>query len=65
MPLFRIDTLPPRSVRMCVLPKRMGEIEEIHKKFSGIIQRERPLERPSRGWEYNIKINLSETGDGC
>jgi hypothetical protein len=25
----------------------------------------RPLERPRRRWEYNIKMDLQEVGGGC
>jgi len=42
----------------------MGERRGIHKILMGKPQRKRPLGRPKRRWEDNIKMNLQEVGCG-
>jgi hypothetical protein len=43
---------------------RMGEVRGAHNILVGRPERRRPLGRPRRRWEDNIKIDLRETGFG-
>jgi hypothetical protein len=43
----------------------MGEERGVHKVFVGKPEEKRPLGRPRRRWEDNIKMNLQEVGGGC
>jgi hypothetical protein len=40
----------------------MGEIRNAYKILVGKSERERPLVRPRRRWEDNIRMDLRETG---
>ena len=42
----------------------MGEGRGVHRVLVGKPERKRPLERPSRRWEDNIKMDLWEVGGG-
>jgi hypothetical protein len=44
---------------------RMGEIRNAHSILVGTPEGKRPLGRPRHGWEYNIRIDLRETGWEC
>ena len=44
---------------------RMEEGRGVHKVLVGKPEGRRPLGRPSRRWEDNIKMNLQEVGRGC
>ena len=44
---------------------RMGEGRVVHKVFVGKSEGKRPLGRPRRRWEDNIKMDLEEVGRGC
>jgi hypothetical protein len=45
---------------------RMGEARGIYRVLVGRPESKRPLERPRRRWEDNIKMDLRETGiDGA
>jgi len=47
----------------CSTPR---EVRDVHRIFVGRLQGKRPLERPRRRWEDNIKMDLSEIGiDGA
>ena len=37
----------------------------MHKVLMGKPERKRPLGRPRRGWEDNIKMDLQEVGRSC
>jgi hypothetical protein len=41
---------------------RMGEGRGVYRVLVGGPEGKRPLGRPRRRWEYNIKMNLRETG---
>jgi hypothetical protein len=41
--------------------ERMGEIRNLYKILVGEPERKRPLGRPSRRWEGNIRLDLRET----
>jgi len=44
---------------------RMGEGREVRRVLVGKPEGKRPLERPKRRWEDNIKIDLQKVGGGC
>ena len=44
---------------------RMGEGRGVHKVLVGKHEGKRPLWRPKRRWEDNIKMDLEEVGRGC
>ena len=43
---------------------RMGEGRDLHKVLLRKPEGKRPLGRPRRRWEYNIKMDLQEVGGG-
>jgi hypothetical protein len=44
---------------------RMGEERDVHRVLVGKSEGKRPLGRPRRRWEDNIKTDLEEVGGGC
>ena len=42
----------------------MGEDRGVHRVLVGKPEGMRPLGRPRRRWEYNIKMDLQEVGGG-
>ena len=44
---------------------RMEEKRGVHKVLVGKPEGKRPLGRPRRRWEDNIRMNLEEVGRGC
>ena len=44
---------------------RMEEGRDVHKILVGKPEGKRPLGRPRRRWEDNIKTDLQEVGRGC
>ena len=44
---------------------RMGEGRGVHRVLVGRPEGKRPLGRPRRRWEDNIKMDLQEVGRGC
>ena len=44
---------------------RMGEGRGVHRVLVGKAEGKRPLRRPRRRWEDNIKMYLQEVGGGC
>ena len=44
---------------------RMGEGRGVHRFLVGKSEGKRPLGRPSRRWEDDIKMDLQEVGGGC
>jgi hypothetical protein len=42
----------------------MGEDRGVYRVLVGKSEGKRPLERPRRRWEDNIKMDLQEVGDG-
>ena len=44
---------------------RMGEGRGVHRVLVGKPEGKRPLGRPRRRWEDNIKMDLQEVGRGC
>jgi hypothetical protein len=43
----------------------MEEVRGVYRVLVGKPERKRPLGRPTRRWEDNIKMNLREVGCGC
>ena len=43
---------------------RMGEDRGVHRVLVGKPEKKRPLGRPRRRWEDNIKMDLQEVGGG-
>ena len=44
---------------------RMGEWRGVYRILVGKPEGKKPLGRPRRRWENNIKIDLQEVGCGC
>ena len=44
---------------------RTGEGRGVHRVLVGKLDGKRPLGRPRRRWEDNIKMDLQEVGGGC
>ena len=44
---------------------RMGEERAVHRVLVGEPEGKRPLGRPRRAWEDNIKMDLQEVGGNC
>ena len=44
---------------------RMEEGRVVHKVLVGKPEGKRPLGRPRRRWDYNIKMDFEEVGRGC
>ena len=44
---------------------RIGEGRGVHRALVGKPEGKRPLGRPRRRWEDNIKIDLKEVGGSC
>ena len=44
---------------------RIGEGRGVHRVLVGKTEGKRPLGRPRRRWEDNIKMDLQEVGRGC
>jgi len=44
---------------------RMGDGRGVHRVLVGKPEGKRPLGRPRRRWEDNIKMDLQEVGEGC
>ena len=44
---------------------RTGEDRGVHRVLVEKPERKRPLRRPRRRWEDNIKMDLQEVGGGC
>ena len=60
-----VRVIKSRRMRWARHVARMGEGRGVHKVLVGKPEGERPLGRPRRRWEDNIKINLQEVGRGC
>jgi len=44
--------------------ERMGKDKGVHRVLVGKPERKRPLGRPTRRWEDNIKMDIQEVGGG-
>ena len=52
-------------MRWAVHVARMGERREVYRVLVGKPEGKKPLGRPRRRWDDNIKMNLQEVGCGC
>ncbi|KAJ4446283.1 hypothetical protein ANN_12978 [Periplaneta americana] len=57
-----IRSIKSRRLRWAGHVARMGEFRNAYRVLVGIPERKRPLGRPRRRWEDNIKMDLSEVG---
>jgi hypothetical protein len=59
-----VRVVKSRRMRWAGHVARMGEERRVHRVLVGKPERKRPLGRPRRRWEYNIKMDLLEGGGG-
>src|SRR5215470_12726262 len=60
-----VRVVKSRRMRWAVHVARMGEGRGVHRVLVGKPEGKRPLGRPRRRWEDNIKMDLREMGGGC
>ena len=60
-----VRLIKPTRMRWAGHVARMEEGRGVHKVLVGKPEGRRPLGRPRRRWEDNIKIDLQEVGRGC
>jgi hypothetical protein len=59
-----VRVVKSRRMRWAGHVARVGEERGVHRVL-GKREGKRPLERPRRRWEDNIKIDVQEVGGGC
>jgi hypothetical protein len=59
-----VQVVKLRRIRWAGHVARMGEDRELHRVLVGMPEGRRPLGRPKRRWEDNIKMDLKEDGWG-
>ena len=59
-----VRVVKSRRMRCAGYVVRMGEDRGVHRMLVGKPEGKRPLERPRRRWEDNIKMDLQEVGVG-
>jgi hypothetical protein len=59
-----ISVIKPRRMRSVGHVERMGEVRGAYNILVGRLEGRRPLRRPRRRWENNIKMDLREIGFG-
>ena len=59
-----VRVVKSRRMRWAGHVARMGEDRGVHRVLVGKPQEKRPLGRPRRRWEDNIKLDLQEVGGG-
>ena len=60
-----VRVVKSRRIRWMGHVVHMGEGRVVHRVLVGKPEGKRPLGRPRRGWEDNIKMDLQEVGGGC
>jgi hypothetical protein len=60
-----VRVVKSRRMRWAGHVARMGEGRDVHRVLVGKPAGKRPLGRPRRRWEDNIKMNLQEVGGSC
>ena len=60
-----VRVVKSRRMRWAGHVSRMGEARVVHSVLVGKHEGKRPLGRPRRRWEDNIKMDLQEVGGGC
>ena len=59
-----VRVIKSRGIRWPGLVARMGETRGVYRVLVGKPEQQRPLGRPRRRWENNIKMDLREVGCG-
>ena len=59
-----VRVVKSRRIRWAGHVARMGEGRGVYRVLVGKTEGERPLGRPRRRWEFNIKMDLQEVGGG-
>jgi len=59
-----VRVVKSRRMRLTGHVARMGEGRDVHRVLVGKPEGKRPLGRPRRRWEDNIKMDLREAGGG-
>jgi hypothetical protein len=59
-----VQVIKSRRIRRAGNVARMGVEKGVHRVLVGKHERKRPLGRPRRRWEDNIKMHLQEVGGG-
>ena len=59
-----VRVIKSRKMRWAGHVARMGEKRIVYRVLVGKPEGKRPLGRPRRKWEYNIKMDLQEVGCG-
>ena len=60
-----VRVVKSRRMRWAGHVARMGEGRDVHRVLVGKPEGKRPLGRPRRRWEDNIKMDVQEVGGGC
>ena len=60
-----VRVVKSRRMRWAGYVAHMGEGRGLHRVLVRKPEGKRPLARPRRRWEDNIKMNLQEVGGGC
>ena len=60
-----VRVVQSRRMRWAGHVERMGEGRGVYRVLVGRSEAKRPLGRPRRRWEDNIKMDLQEVGGGC
>ena len=60
-----VRVVKSRRMRWAWHVARMGEGRGVHRVLVGKPEGKRPLGRPRRRWEDNIKMDLKEVGESC
>jgi hypothetical protein len=63
--LYSLRVVKSRRMRWAGHVARNGEGRDVHGFLVGRPEGKRPLGRPRRRWEDNIKMDLQEVGRGC
>ena len=60
-----VRVVKSRRMRWAGHVARMGEGKRVYRVLVGKLEGKRPLGRPRRRWEDNIKMDFQEVGRGC
>jgi hypothetical protein len=60
-----VRVVKSRQMRRAGHVARMGQDRVVHRVLVGKPEGKRPLGRPRRRWEDNIKMDLQQVGGGC
>jgi hypothetical protein len=62
--MYQLRVVKSRRMRLAGHVVRMGEERGVHRVLVGKPEGKRPLGRPRRRWEDNIKMDVQEVGGG-